>query len=170
MNDILQKGYARVASEVQPYSKTWYIPHHDIYHPSKLGKIWVVFDCSAEFNGRSVNKELLSGSDLTNQLASILIRFCQEQVAVIGDIESMFYQVWDSEERRSLLRFYGGKMGISITQQFIMKWVGMFLVGFHHPVAVIISNCSNLLSKLKTNRAQIKRLLQHHGRCLLRTY
>ena len=98
----------------------------------------MVFDCSAEFNGRSTNKELLSGSDLTNQLASILIRFCQEQVAVIGDIESMFYQVWDSEEHRSLLRIYGGKMVISITHQLIMKWVGMFLVGFHHPVAVIM--------------------------------
>ena len=38
MNDILQKGYARVDSKVQPYSKTWYILHHDIYHPSKPGK------------------------------------------------------------------------------------------------------------------------------------
>ena len=28
MNDILQKSYARVASEVQPYGKTWYISHH----------------------------------------------------------------------------------------------------------------------------------------------
>ena len=39
MNDILQKGYARVASEIQPYGQTWYIPHHGIYHPSKPGKI-----------------------------------------------------------------------------------------------------------------------------------
>ena len=64
-----------------------------------------MFDCSAKFNGRSINKELLSGPDLTNQLVGVLIRFCQEQVAVIGDIESMFYLAWVSEEHRSLLRF-----------------------------------------------------------------
>ena len=39
ITDILQKGYARVASEIQPYGKTWYIPYHGIYHPSKPGKI-----------------------------------------------------------------------------------------------------------------------------------
>ena len=39
MNDILQKGYARVASEIQPYEQTLYIPHHGIYHPSEPGKI-----------------------------------------------------------------------------------------------------------------------------------
>ena len=39
MNDILQKGYARVASEIQPYGQTLYIPHHGIYHPCEPGKI-----------------------------------------------------------------------------------------------------------------------------------
>ena len=51
----------------------------------------MLFDCSAEFNGRSFNKEILSGPDLTNQLVGVLIRFRQEQVAVIGDIKSMCY-------------------------------------------------------------------------------
>ena len=58
MNDILQKSYARLAFEIQP--------HHGIYHPSKPGKLRVGFDCSVEFNGRSINTELLSGPDLTN--------------------------------------------------------------------------------------------------------
>lgn len=66
MNDILQKSYARLAFEIQPYGKTCYIPHHGIYHPSKPGKLRVGFDCSVEFNGRSINTELLSGPDLTN--------------------------------------------------------------------------------------------------------
>ena len=111
MNDILQKSYARVALEAQTYGKTWYIPQHGIYHPSKPGKIQVVFDCSAKFNGISINKELLSGPDLTNQLVGALIGFHQEQVAVIGDIESMFYQVWVFKEHRSLLRFLWWKDG-----------------------------------------------------------
>ena len=70
----------------------------------------MVLDCSAEFNGRSINKELLSGPDLTNQLVGVLIRFHQEQVAVIN-IKSMFYQVWVSEEHKSLLRFLWWKDG-----------------------------------------------------------
>ena len=76
MNDILQKGYARVASEVKPYGLAWYTPQRSIYHPSKLGKLPMVFDCCVEFNGRSI-KELPSGPDLTNQLAGVLIRFHQ---------------------------------------------------------------------------------------------
>ena len=67
-----------MASEVQPYGKTWYIPHHGIYHPSKPGKIQLVVDSRAEFNGRSINKGLLSGPDLTNQLVGVLVRFRQE--------------------------------------------------------------------------------------------
>ena len=33
MSDILQKGYARMTSGLQPFGKTWYIWYHDIYHP-----------------------------------------------------------------------------------------------------------------------------------------
>ena len=35
----------------------------------------VVFDCSAEFEGGSINQELLSGPDLTNQVVGVLTRF-----------------------------------------------------------------------------------------------
>ena len=37
-----------------------YILHHGVYYPNKPGKICAVFDCSAEFQGRSINKELLN--------------------------------------------------------------------------------------------------------------
>ena len=71
MNDTLQKSYARVAPEIHSNGKTWYIPHHGICYPSKPVKLRVVFDCSEEFNSRSINTELLSGLDLTNQLTSV---------------------------------------------------------------------------------------------------
>ena len=54
MNDLLIKGYAKRA-DIPSLEKTWYIPHHGVYHPSKAGKMCVVFDCSAEFQGRSIN-------------------------------------------------------------------------------------------------------------------
>ena len=85
--------------------KTWYIPHHGVIHPRKPGKVRVVFDCSAEFGGTSLNKQLLSGPDLTNQLVGVLTRFREEQVAYIADIEAMFHQVHIPDDQRSLLTF-----------------------------------------------------------------
>ena len=52
-----------------------------------------------------MNNKLLSGPDLTNQLAGVLIRFHTEEVAFMGDIEAMYYQVQVPEEQRSVLRF-----------------------------------------------------------------
>ena len=53
-----------------------YIPHHGKYYPSKPGKIRVVFDCSAKFKEVSLNKNLMSGPVLTNQIVGVLTRFC----------------------------------------------------------------------------------------------
>ena len=74
MDDLVAKGYAR-KEDTRPPGKTWFIPHHEVYHPSKPGKIRVVFDCSAEFDKRSLNKELLTGLDLTNQIVEVPTRF-----------------------------------------------------------------------------------------------
>ena len=71
---MLVKGYAK-QSEVVLSGKTLYIPHHGVYHPSKPGKFRVVFNCNAEFQGKSINRQLLSGPDLTNQIIGIMTRF-----------------------------------------------------------------------------------------------
>ena len=42
MDNLLRGGYAK-RSDASPAGKTWYIPHHGVYHPSKPGKIRVVF-------------------------------------------------------------------------------------------------------------------------------
>ena len=92
MNNLLEIGYARICKET-PTGKTWYISHHAVCHLSKPDKIHVVFDCSADFEEKSINNELLPGPDLTNQIISILIKFCEEKAAVIADVKSMYYQV-----------------------------------------------------------------------------
>jgi len=74
-------------------NRIWYIPHHGVYHPNKPGKIRVVFDCSCQYLGSSLNKALLQGPDLTNSLVGVLIRFRQEPIAVMADVEAMFHQV-----------------------------------------------------------------------------
>ncbi|XP_078364059.1 uncharacterized protein LOC144648341 [Oculina patagonica] len=107
MDKVIQSGYAELVPQdkVQEEKKAvWYIPHHGVYHPKKPDKIRVVFDCSAQFEGQSLNKKLLQGPDLTNNLMGVLCRFRLEVVAVMCDIEAMFYQVKVPEECRDLLR------------------------------------------------------------------
>ena len=86
MNEMIRAGYAERALKENP--KFWYLPHHSVYHPKKPGKIRVVFDCSAEFEGHSLNRELLEGPNLTNSLLGVLCRFRQETVAFACGIES----------------------------------------------------------------------------------
>ena len=105
MKDIIAKGYARKSTTEAASGKTWYLPHHGVYHPNKPGKIRVVFDLSADYKGRCLNRELLSGPDLTNQIVGVLLRFREEQVAVMGDIEAMFHQVKVPKDQCSFLKF-----------------------------------------------------------------
>ena len=82
----------------------WYLPHHSVMHVQK-DKLRVVFDASAKFAGTSLKECLLSGPDLTNNLIGVLLRFRQERVAFMSDIECMFYHVRVPVEQHDLLRF-----------------------------------------------------------------
>ncbi|XP_071109438.1 uncharacterized protein [Haliotis cracherodii] len=107
MQKMFEKGYAEVIpeEEAEPCDgHTWYIPHHGVYHPQKK-KLRVVFNCAAEYDGTSLNKQLLSGPDLTSNLIGVLMRFRQGKYVAIGDIEAMFYQVRVTEEHWNYQRF-----------------------------------------------------------------
>ena len=104
MGNLLRSGYAK-RSDASPAGKTWYIPHHGVYHPSKPGKIRVVFDCSAEFQGISINKELLSGRDLTNQILGVLTRFREEKNCLHGRCRSHVSSNQVPENQQSFLKF-----------------------------------------------------------------
>ncbi len=70
--------------------RVWYLVHHGVYHKQK-NKLRIVFDASLKSNSVSLNTELLQGSDLTNSLLAVLLRFRREKVAVMADITKMFY-------------------------------------------------------------------------------
>lgn len=80
-----------------------------MYHPKKI-KLRVVFNCTASFQGRSLNGELLQGPDLTNTLVGVLLRSREEPIAMMADIKLMFYQVSVPKEDADLLRFFDGLM------------------------------------------------------------
>ena len=56
---------------------------------SKTDKIRVVFDAGAKYNKTCLNKHLLKGPDLLNNLFSMLMRFRLGECAAVGDIEQM---------------------------------------------------------------------------------
>ena len=105
MKELMSKGYATESTAAAENGKCWYLPHHGVYNRNKLGKIRIVFDLSAEFPGTSINKSLLPGPDLANQIVGVLLRFREEPVAVTGDTEAMYHQFKIPVEQRSFLRF-----------------------------------------------------------------
>ena len=105
MDLLIINGYAREARNEGPVGKTWYLPYHGVYHPAN-DKLRVVFDAAATCDGSSLNKELMSGPDLTNSLIGVLLRFRLEPYPFTADISSMFYQVFVPEEQQSFLRFF----------------------------------------------------------------
>ncbi|KAJ8404510.1 hypothetical protein AAFF_G00337770 [Aldrovandia affinis] len=108
MDNVIEKGYAvRVPDDQLNHAdaRVSYIPHHGVYHPKKR-KIRVVFDCAASFQDQSLNSRLLQGPNMTNTLVGVLLRFREEPVAMMADIESMFYQVKVPEHDADLQRLF----------------------------------------------------------------
>ncbi|XP_064641264.1 uncharacterized protein LOC135496077 [Lineus longissimus] len=107
MQDMLDQGHAEPipVTSKGTTGQVWYVPHHGVYNPQKPGKICVVYDCSAEFKGEALNRQLLQGPDLTNNLCGVLTQFRKEPIAFTCDIRKMFYEVIVEEGHRDLLRF-----------------------------------------------------------------
>ncbi|KAJ8041002.1 hypothetical protein HOLleu_15480 [Holothuria leucospilota] len=107
MEKTIRKGHAteiRSKDLNVPPGKVWYLPHFAVRHPRKPG-IRVVFDASAEYDGIFLNKVLLQGPDQVNSLLGILLRFRVGEVAIMGDVEQMFYNFYVRPDDRTYLRF-----------------------------------------------------------------
>ena len=102
---LLYDGHAERAPPLIEGDECWYIPIFPVYHPRKQDQVRVVFDSAAKYGGSALNDVLLSGPDLTNSLLGVLMRFRREPVAVICDIQKMFYCFKVNEEHRNFLRF-----------------------------------------------------------------
>ena len=108
METMFEKGFAEIIPREElttNSNKLWYITHHAVYHKQKKN-IRVVFNASLKYENVSLNDNLIAGPDLTGSLLGVLIRFRQEPIAVIADIEKMFYQVKVPKEDADLLRFF----------------------------------------------------------------
>ena len=108
MTTMFDRGFAEIIPQTEINDDdvpNWYITHHAVYHKRK-NKLRVVFNCSLKCNGVSLNDNLLQGPDLTSNLFGVLLRFRQYPIAVVGDIQKMFYQVRVPRTQANLLKFF----------------------------------------------------------------
>lgn len=108
ISKYLSKGYIRKLNSHEMKradKKVWYLPIFAVFNKNKPGKSRVVWDAAAKSNGLSLNSFLLKGPDLLASLPSIIFKFRQKSVAVCGDIEEMFHQVYIRPDDRDVQRF-----------------------------------------------------------------
>ncbi|XP_055622783.1 uncharacterized protein LOC129766287 [Toxorhynchites rutilus septentrionalis] len=106
------KGYAhRITPEelqTTDSSKVWYLPLGVVQNPKKPNKIRLIWDAKARTGGVSFNDMLMKGPDLLVALLSVVLRFRQRNIAVVGDIKEMFHQIFircaDKQSQRFLFR------------------------------------------------------------------
>ena len=85
----IDKGYARELTEDEVNAESpvrWYLLHHPGTNPNKLGRVRIVIDAAAEYQGTSLNKALLQGPDSTNSLVGVLLRYRKGNVALAADV------------------------------------------------------------------------------------
>ena len=70
----------------------WYLPHHQVKHPHKPGKVRRVCKAASNCKGVSLNDKLLSGPGLLRNLVGMDLRFREHQIAISADFVSMFFQ------------------------------------------------------------------------------
>ena len=92
-------------SQMSVKHPSWYLPVFPVMHPKK-GKWRLVFDSAAKYSNVSLNSSLLQGPDHNNSLRGVLIRFRENKVGFVSDIEAMFHSFHVSPENRDLMRFY----------------------------------------------------------------
>ena len=108
IEEHVNKGYATKLESgegAMTSARTWYLPHHPVFHPAIPGKLRVVFDAAAKYERTSLNDNLFHGPNLANDMIDVLLRFRKEKIAVMADIQEMFLQVRVPLDERDSLRF-----------------------------------------------------------------
>ena len=103
--NINEKHVEEVPENERNDKNAWYISVFPVENTKKQ-TIRLVFDCAASYTGVSLNSVLLQGPDQNNNLRGVLIRFREDNVCYIADIQSMFHSFYVSPKHRNYMRFF----------------------------------------------------------------
>ena len=111
-NNIIQQqlkdGVIETVNGLEPAKKISYLPHMAVVRKdAETTKVRVVFDasCKERKSGTSLNDCLHVGPPLTPLLFDILVRFRENRIAIVGDIEKAFLNIEVDPSDRDVLRF-----------------------------------------------------------------
>ena len=96
-NDILteqvESGVIEQVAELEPAEKTFYLPHMAVIRAeAETTKVRIVYNasCKDRKTGTSLNDCLHVGPPLTPLIFDLLLRFRENRIALVGDIEKAF--------------------------------------------------------------------------------
>jgi hypothetical protein len=93
-NANIEKGYIVKIPPGEIEKPGWYLPHFAVFKEEKeTTKVRIVYDAAAEYAGKSLNEQMLTGPKLQKDIVEIMMRFREKPIALVGDIKEMFNQV-----------------------------------------------------------------------------
>ena len=137
INDYIRKGYIREVPEMEPKTASeWFLPHFPVVRPEKsTTKVRIVFDSSAQQDGKSLNTESLPGPKLQNDIVDILVKFRKEPFALVGDVTQMYPQLILRPVDRQLHRFLHRKLDCDDSPR-VLDFQRFIFGGCHCPFCV----------------------------------
>jgi hypothetical protein len=108
IRDQVERGIVEPVAELEKVDRVHYLPHQAVIRKDAVTtKVRVVYDASSKEckSGTSLNDCLHVGPSLNPLLYSILVRFRENRIALVGDIEKAFLNVEVDEADRDCLRF-----------------------------------------------------------------
>ena len=108
MKEQLKQGIIEEVSELETSTKTSYLPHQAVIRQeAETTKLRIVYDASAKEgkHGISLNDCLHVGPPLTPLLFDILVRFRENKIGMVADIEKAFLNVEVDPHDRDCFRF-----------------------------------------------------------------
>ena len=108
IKEQLNSGVIEKVAELEQTEKVHYLPHHAVIRrDAETTKLRIVYDASSK-EGKtrtSLNDCLHTGPSLNPLLFEILVRFRENRVALVGDIEKAFLNIAVDAKDRDSLRF-----------------------------------------------------------------
>ena len=109
IKEQLSAGIIERVTELESVERVRYIPHQAVIRrEAKTTKLRIVYDASAKEKGRnskSLNDCLHVGPSINPLLFDIQVRFRQNKVALVADVEKAFLNIEVDEKDRDSLRF-----------------------------------------------------------------
>ena len=108
IQNLLNSNFAEKVPDKETDNPKFYVPHRAVIRESReTTKVRIVFDGSAkDSQGVSLNDCLATGQNLNPELVQLLLQYRTHEVALIGDIEKAFLQIFIQESDKDLCRFF----------------------------------------------------------------